>query len=143
MQSTDEGAKKGARFAVAMIGSGNAIESGAVVTGTFSSLRVRSHQSPCLQPGFPWKELSLGTTVCDVGGGIGTIMMQLAHSYPHLQLTLQDLPERVMQAQNEIWPERCPEALKEGRIEFKAMDFFAESPIKGCDIYYVRSTAIL
>jgi len=64
-------------------------------------------------------------------------MMQLAHSYPHLQLKLQDLPERVMQAENEIWPEECPEALQDGRIEFKGMDFFAESPIKGCDIYYV------
>jgi hypothetical protein len=69
--------------------------------------------------------------------------MQLAHSYPHLQLKLQDLPKRVMQVQNEIWPKECPEALKDGRIEFKAMDFFAESPIKGCDIYYVSSTVIL
>ena len=64
--------------------------------------------------------------------------MQLAHSHPHLQLKLQDLPNRVTQAQNEIWPKECPEALKEGRIEFKALDFFAESPIRGCDIYYVR-----
>ena len=71
------------------------------------------------------------------------MMMQLAHRYPHLQLKLQDSPERVVQAQNEIWPKECPEALKDGRIEFKAMDFFAESPIKECDIYYVRSTAIL
>ena len=71
------------------------------------------------------------------------MMMQLAHHYPHLQLKLQDLPERVIQAQNEIWPKECPEALKDGRIEFKAIDFFVESPIKGCDIYYVRSTAIL
>ena len=88
-------------------------------------------------------ELSPGTTVCDVGGGIGTMLMQLAQTYPHLQLKLQDLPERVMQAQNEIWPFSCPEALEDGRIEFKAMDFFTESPIKGCDIYYVRSTTIL
>ena len=69
--------------------------------------------------------------------------MQLARTHTHLQLKLQDLPERVMQAQNEVWPKQCPEALKDGRIEFKAIDFFAESPIKGCDIYYVRSTAIL
>ena len=81
--------------------------------------------------------------MCDVGGGIGTISMQLAHNYPHLQLKLQDLPETVMQAQRDVWPRECPEALKDGRIEFKAMDFFAESPIKGCDIYYVRSIAIL
>ena len=69
--------------------------------------------------------------------------MQLARTHTHLELKLQDLPERVMQAQNEVWPKQCPEALKDGRIEFKGMDFFTESPIKGCDIYYVRSTAIL
>ena len=69
--------------------------------------------------------------------------MQLARSYPHLQVKLQDSPERVMQAQTEIWPKECPEALKDGRIEFRAMDFFMESPIKGCDIYYVRAIAIL
>jgi len=63
--------------------------------------------------------------------------MQLAHSYPHLQLKLQDLPECVIQAQDDIWPKKCPEAIRDGRIEFKAMDFFVESPIKGCDIYYV------
>ena len=64
-------------------------------------------------------------------------MMQLAHKNPHLQLKLQDLPERVKQAQNDIWPKECPEALKDGRIEFKATDFLVESPIKGYDIYYV------
>ena len=69
--------------------------------------------------------------------------MQLAHTHPHLQLKLQDLPERIMQAQKEVWPKACPEALNDGRIEFKAMNFFADSPIKGCDIYYVRAMAIL
>ena len=63
--------------------------------------------------------------------------MQLAQRYPHLQLKLQDLPERVEQAKTEVWPKECPEAIKESRIEFKGMDFLAESPIKGCDIYYV------
>ena len=77
--------------------------------------------------------------MCDVGGGIGTITMQLAHRYPHLKLKLQDLPERVEQAKTEVWPKECPEAIKESRIEFKGMDFFAESPIKECDIYYVCS----
>ena len=69
--------------------------------------------------------------------------MLLAYSHPHLQLELQDLPQHVMQAQNEIWPKECPEALEDDRIEFKVLDFFVESPIKGYDIYYVRSTVIL
>jgi tRNA1(Val) A37 N6-methylase TrmN6 len=88
--------------------------------------------------GFPWAELGPGATVCDVGGGIGAITMQLAKAYPNLQLKLQDTPERVQQAETHVWPKECPEAIKEQRIEFMAMDFLTESPIKGCDVYYVR-----
>lgn len=91
-----------------------------------------------LLTGFPWKSLGDGATVCDVGGGIGSITMQLAKAHPNLLLKLQDSPERIDQAQNEVWPVECPEAIRERRIEFKAMDFLTESPIKQCDIYYVR-----
>lgn len=87
---------------------------------------------------FPWGSLGDGTTVCDVGGGIGTITMQLAKAHPNLRLKLQDMPERIEQAQNEVWPQECPEAIRDQRIEFKAMDFLTEPPIKGCDVYYVR-----
>jgi len=63
--------------------------------------------------------------------------MQLAKAYPTLQLKLQDTPDRVQQAEKQVWPRECPEAIREKRIEFKAMDFLAESPIKGCDVYFV------
>jgi len=53
---------------------------------------------------FPWKELGDGATVCDVGGGIGDISLQLAKAYPNLRLILQDLPEQINVAKNEIWP---------------------------------------
>lgn len=89
-------------------------------------------------PDFPWGSLGDGATVCDVGGGIGTITMQLAKAHPNLRLKLQDTPERIEQAQNEVWPQECPEAIKDQRIEFKAMDFLTEPPIKRCDVYYVR-----
>jgi O-methyltransferase domain len=39
---------------------------------------------------FPWRDLPSGTTICDIGGGIGTVSMPLAKAHPHLQLTLQD-----------------------------------------------------
>jgi 2-polyprenyl-3-methyl-5-hydroxy-6-metoxy-1,4-benzoquinol methylase len=78
--------------------------------------------------------------VCDVGAGIGVITLQLAKAHPHLMLKLQDLPERVIQAKNEVWPKQCPEAIAEGRIEFEAMDFFVDSPIPNCDVYYVRQS---
>lgn len=63
--------------------------------------------------------------------------MKLAQAHPQLQLKLQDVPERMLQAENDFWPMGCPEAIAENRIEFKAIDFFTEPPISGCDIYYV------
>ena len=59
-----------------------------------------------------------GTSVCDVGGGIGNMTLQLAKAYPTLNLKLQDLPERILQAKNEIWPKECPEAIEEEHIDF-------------------------
>lgn len=63
--------------------------------------------------------------------------MELIKSYPNLQFKLQDLPRCIHQAETEIWPKLLPSAIAEKRIEFKAMDFFVESPIAGCDVYYV------
>jgi hypothetical protein len=88
---------------------------------------------------FPWGELGHGASVCDVGGGIGHVTMQLAKAHPTLQLKLQDLPERILQAKNEVWPKECPEAIQENRIEFEPIDFLSESPIKDCNVYYVGS----
>ena len=92
---------------------------------------------------FPWKELGDGATVCDVAGGVGNICLQLAKTHPNLRLILQDLPERIQQAKNEVWPKKCPEAIAEGRIAFEPIDFFASSPVPGCNVYYVRDTPFL
>ena len=89
---------------------------------------------------FPWKELGDNATVCDVAGGIGNISLQLAKAHPNLRLILQDLPERIQQAKNEVWPKECPEAIAERRITFEPIDFFASSPVPGCNVYYVRDT---
>jgi ubiquinone/menaquinone biosynthesis C-methylase UbiE len=85
--------------------------------------------------------LPKGSVVCDVGGGVGNISVQLAKCYPALRLVLQDLPEQLKIAKQEIWPERCPEAIMERRIEFVPLDFFTELPKRGCDIYFVSSAA--
>jgi hypothetical protein len=45
---------------------------------------------------------------------------------------------RIKQAENEVWPKECPEAIAERRITFEPIDFFASSPVPGCNIYYVR-----
>jgi len=115
------GAELGARFGVGMIGWGDAIAAKAIIYE------------------FPWKELGNGATVCDVAGGVGNISLQLAKAHPNLRLILQDLPERIQQAKNEVWPKECPEAISEGRITFKPIDFFASSPVPGCDVYYLKN----
>ena len=66
--------------------------------------------------------------------------LQLARAHSNLRLILQDLPERIQQAKNEVWPKECPEAIAERRIAFEPLDFFASSPVPGCDVYYVRGT---
>jgi hypothetical protein len=63
--------------------------------------------------------------------------MELAKAYPHLRLKLQDLPGEIDRAKTHFWPKECPEAMKEGRVEFKSVDFLTEPPIAGCDVYYV------
>jgi len=111
----------GERFGIGMLGWGTAVEAAAVVTA------------------YPWSGLGPGATVCDLGGGVGAMAIQLARAHPRIQLKLQDLPDRMVQAENEVWPAQCPEAIAENRIEFKAIDFFNEPPIAGCDVYYLKN----
>ncbi|KAJ3504648.1 hypothetical protein NLJ89_g7830 [Agrocybe chaxingu] len=121
IENTPEGRKLGARFGTGMMGWGAACQGHDVV-----------HE-------FPWKELGDGATVCDLGGGVGNIALQLAKAYPTLQLKLQDLPETIKQAENHVWPEKCPEAIEEKRVVFKPINFFKESPIAGCNIYFLKN----
>ncbi|KAJ7637169.1 S-adenosyl-L-methionine-dependent methyltransferase [Roridomyces roridus] len=111
----------GERFGIGMIGWSATVEAATVVHA------------------YPWKDLATGATVCDLGGGVGTMAIHLARAHPSLQLKLQDIPDRVVQAETVVWPTQCPEAIRENRIEFKAVDFFRESPIAGCDVYYLKN----
>ncbi|KAK0443668.1 S-adenosyl-L-methionine-dependent methyltransferase [Desarmillaria tabescens] len=120
-QDTDIGAAKGTRFGMGMKGWGDSTEMWAVVNA------------------FPWGSLRDGATVCDVGGGIGVISMQLANAYPNLRIVLQDVPAQIEMAKNEVWPKLCPAATEDGRIEFKAIDFFVEPPVEDCDVYFLKN----
>jgi hypothetical protein len=119
-----------------MIGWGDAIEANAVIYGKRRSKSDRP-LGPTDSLDFPWENLPKGTTVCDVGGGVGNISIQLAKSYPAINLILQDLPQQLQVAEEKVWPERFPEAISGHRIEFIPLDFFKESPKPNCDIYYV------
>ncbi|KAG6916945.1 hypothetical protein DXG01_004632 [Tephrocybe rancida] len=122
--ATPEGAKAGARFGIGMSGWNEATQAAAVLRGSVD---------------FPWGRFPPGTSVCDVGGGVGYVAMSLIKAYPNLQLKLQDLPDRIHQAETRVWPKDFPTAIDEKRIEFKAMDFFVDSPIEGCDVYYLKN----
>ncbi|KIJ64097.1 hypothetical protein HYDPIDRAFT_28987 [Hydnomerulius pinastri MD-312] len=84
---------------------------------------------------YPWNEVK---TVCDVGASIGTFSIPLAKMYPHLKITDQDLPEVLVQAKD-VWTKDAPQALQSSQVEFIALNFFEESPVKGKDAYYLRN----
>ncbi|KAJ7048491.1 S-adenosyl-L-methionine-dependent methyltransferase [Mycena amicta] len=113
--------QRGERFGIGMLGWGTAVEASAIVHA------------------YPWASLAPGSVICDLGGGVGAMAMQLVRAHPHLQLKLQDLPDRMVQAETVVWPADCPEAMQDGRVEFKKVDFLVESPIEGCDVYYMKN----
>ncbi|KIM78316.1 hypothetical protein PILCRDRAFT_595321 [Piloderma croceum F 1598] len=86
---------------------------------------------------FPWNDMPAGTTFCDVGGGIGSVSMALVKAHPHLKVTLQDLPNVIEQA-SEFWAKECPHAVQEQRVDFVAVDFMKEGPVKDHNVYYIR-----
>jgi len=86
--------------------------------------------------GYPWDKLRQGAIVNDVGGGWGHISTQLYKRYPHLNFILQDLPERTEHAKK-VWPNECPQAIAENKIQFKSVDLFIAPPVPDCDVYYV------
>jgi 2-polyprenyl-3-methyl-5-hydroxy-6-metoxy-1,4-benzoquinol methylase len=47
---------------------------------------------------FPWKDMVSGSTICDIGSGLGAISLELAKTHSHLKLTLQDQPHILEQA---------------------------------------------
>ncbi|KAF9235020.1 S-adenosyl-L-methionine-dependent methyltransferase [Melanogaster broomeanus] len=81
----------------------------------------------------PWDEVK---TVCDVGASIGSFSMPLVKAYPHMKVINQDLPEVLAQAKD-VWAQDAPEALQNNQVDFVALNFFEESPVKGLDVYYL------
>lgn len=64
----------------------------------------------------PLADLPEDATVCDVGGGIGHISMQLHEAHPKLQIILQDLHDTIKQAESEVWPTLFPEAIEKQKV---------------------------
>jgi hypothetical protein len=86
---------------------------------------------------FPWKDIILGSTLCDVGSGVGAVSLDLAKAHPHLRITLQDQPQ-IIEWARDLWSREYPKALQEQRVAFLPLDFFREGPVKNQDVYYMR-----
>ncbi|KAA1473506.1 S-adenosyl-L-methionine-dependent methyltransferase [Dentipellis sp. KUC8613] len=86
---------------------------------------------------YPVASLPPNTTWCDIGGGMGGVLIPVAQTNPKLRLTLQDQPEVLAQAGPHIQKE-CPALFAEDRIALQPIDFIKESPVKAQDIYYMR-----
>jgi O-methyltransferase domain len=68
----------------------------------------------------------------------GGFVLQLLQVYSKLRCIVQDRPEVIKQAKEEIWPQEAPAALKDGRVAFMEHDFFQPNPVKGADVYWLR-----
>ncbi|KAJ6626254.1 S-adenosyl-L-methionine-dependent methyltransferase [Mycena sp. CBHHK59/15] len=89
---------------------------------------------------YPWGALPPGTTICDVGGGNGHATVNLLKAFPALKFVVQDLPEVIDQGKSFIQTEITDSALR-SRVEYASLDFFNETPVKDCDIYFVRPSS--
>ncbi|KAF9043854.1 S-adenosyl-L-methionine-dependent methyltransferase, partial [Hymenopellis radicata] len=95
--------------------------------------------------GFDWQLLPRGSIVVDVGGGIGSTSMFLAHAFSNpsdedalgLRFIIQDR-KVVVEMGEKGWREKCPELLESGVAEFQVHDFFTPQPIKNAAVYFLR-----
>ncbi|MFW2388421.1 MAG: methyltransferase [Polyangiales bacterium] len=87
------------------------------------------HDAQALAGAFDFSEFE---TVVDVGGGIGTLLIELLRRWPHLRGTLFD-KEQVVRAA----AERLRDAGMESRCTALGGDFFEAVP-SGADVYIVR-----
>jgi hypothetical protein len=79
---------------------------------------------------YPWQEASV---VCDVGGGVGTVLAALLTEHPHLSGILADRPEALGHARHGL----AQRGLSE-RVCLQPTDFFAGAP-PGADVYLLKN----
>lgn len=78
-------------------------------------------------------DFSACATVCDVGGGTGTVLARVLRAHPHLRGVLLDLPEVVADAPAVLAAHGVAD-----RVEVVAGDFFRAVPT-GCDRYFLQA----
>ncbi|TFY59084.1 hypothetical protein EVG20_g7915 [Dentipellis fragilis] len=89
--------------------------------------------------GFDFGALPEGARVVDVAGGIGSVSLAIAQAHPKINITLEDRPQVILEAQK-FWKANLPEALDTGRVRLIAADMFsAQSDIAAQpEIFIIR-----
>ncbi|GAA5863601.1 hypothetical protein JCM3774_006544 [Rhodotorula dairenensis] len=91
-----------------------------------------------LATGYPFKELPVGAKVVDVGGGVGSVTLELRQLAPQLCFVVQDRPEVIEKQAPEVWKERAPDALDNGSVVLQAHDFFTPQPVTDATLFLLR-----
>ena len=85
-----------------------------------------------LVKGYPWSSVGRGRgIVVDVGGSRGSQCVAIAQSFPDLRFVVQDLPDMIEGAAEELPTD------VDLRIKFMEHDFFTEQPVSA-DVYLFR-----
>ncbi|KAF8181637.1 S-adenosyl-L-methionine-dependent methyltransferase [Pholiota molesta] len=105
--------------------------------GIVFELGNRLYPANAILKGYEWGSLGKGSTVVDVGGGIGTQSLVLARAFPDLKLVVQDR-EGVIPDGNKYFEKSAPELLKSGQVLLQAHDFLTAQPIKNARVYFMR-----
>ncbi|KAF9457595.1 O-methyltransferase [Collybia nuda] len=87
---------------------------------------------------FDWNSLPKGSTVVDVGGGIGSSCEILYRAHPELRYVVQDLPATVEDGRKH-WALENAKALASGHITFQGHDFFTPQPPNNASVFLIKS----
>lgn len=91
-----------------------------------------------LTAGFAWESIREGGVVVDVGGSTGDAAIAIAEAFWHLKLVVQDLPGNADNGRKMLTSSPDKASLAE-RITFQGHDFMQQQPVRGADVYLLRT----
>ncbi|KAG5641680.1 hypothetical protein DXG03_004444 [Asterophora parasitica] len=81
---------------------------------------------------YDWKDLSAGSVVVDVGGGVGTSSLVLAREFPDFEFVIQDLSVVIEDAQK-VWKD-----LPNAKVTLEVQDFFKPQPERNVSVFLLK-----